>query len=159
MRRDVRRSGPAGVGLVVLAVWTFAACGNTNHDSAGAAAVDGDQPASNGILAPAELVDLPTPGSSQVSDGPTEQGGVWTESFSVAGLSPAETMDFYVTAFENTWTTTSQPAALADCVLGRRPAGNGGCTYRGRWINGTETSRSARAPTSPRRTTSVTEPT
>ena len=145
-RGVIRRGGLAAVGLTVIAVLMLAACGGTDRGSSGAEDVVGDEPASNGTLAPAELVDLPLPGGSQLSDGPAEIGAVWTQSFRVDGLSPEAAMGFYETALGDAWSESVPAAALAGCTPTASPVGDGGCTYRGTWKNGAESLQITASP-------------
>jgi hypothetical protein len=140
-----RRREYAAVVLALVAAVAVGACaGDTASSSRGDAAV-GAQPAQNGTFAPDTFVGLPKPDGARPYAAPTQEHGTWTQSFEVDGLSPAQTMQFFLTALEGNWGESPPLSPTGPCD----PAGGGSgsaCTYRAVWIRGTERLRITAGP-------------
>ncbi|MDQ1431354.1 MAG: hypothetical protein QOF40_1956, partial [Actinomycetota bacterium] len=98
-----RRNAGFAAGLALVAALTLAACGTGTPAASGTAVPVGAQPVRNGGLVPGSFVDLPKPAGARSYGAPTLSHGAWTQSFEVDGLSPAQTMQFYVTALQGSW--------------------------------------------------------
>jgi hypothetical protein len=133
----VRNRRCVGVGLALVAALAFAACGGATATTSGGGAAIGAQPVRNGSLAPGSFVDLPKPAGARSFGAPTLSHGTWTQSFGVDGLSPAQTMQFYVTALEGSWGESPPLSPLGRCDPSGGASGSG-CTYRAVWIRGSE---------------------
>jgi hypothetical protein len=133
------------MGLALLATLGLAACGQDTADSAGVDAATGAQPARDGSLVPGEFVDLPEPDGARPYGPPTQKDGTWTQSFEVDGLSPAQTMQFYVTTLEGSWGEARPLPQLGSCDP---PGGASGstCVYSAVWIRGDETLKVVAGP-------------
>jgi hypothetical protein len=115
----------------------LAACGTGTPAASGTAVPVGAQPVRNGGLVPGSFVDLPKPAGARSYGAPTLSHGAWTQSFEVDGLSPAQTMQFYVTALQGSWGESPPSAPLGRCDPSGGATGSG-CTDRAVWIQGSE---------------------
>jgi len=137
MRRDIRRLRRTAAAVVLLAAaatLTLAACGGGSNTDESGAATPGAQPQGGGGFLPTQVANLPVPGGAKRLSPAAEQDGVWAESFDVAGLSPAGTMQFYTQNLTGDWRPAERPAVIAACTS---PAVRAGDTCRGVWTTPT----------------------
>ena len=132
--RRLPRTAGAVLLLVAAAMLTLAACDGASNPDDSAAATPGAQPESGGGFLPTQVANLPVPGGAKRLSPATEQDGIWTESFDVAGLSPAGTMQFYTQNLTGDWRPAERPTVIAACTS---PAVRTGDTCRGVWTTTT----------------------
>ena len=109
-------------------VLALAACGGQAERTSGSG------PTQGAGFASAVFVNLPRPGGATPFDPPSEEGGVWTQSYEVRSLGSAETMQFYVAALQDDWLQQVPPAVVGHCNPAVVLVGDG-CTYRGVWAS------------------------
>jgi hypothetical protein len=144
--RGVRRRAYIGAGLALVAAVALVACAGDAPPSAGGNELLGAQPVRNGRFAPGAFVDLPKPDGARPYGAPTLADGTWTQSFEVDGLSPAQTMQFFLTVLETRgWGESPPLSPLGACDPAGGAVGSD-CTYRAVWIRGGETLRVVAGP-------------
>jgi hypothetical protein len=109
-----------------LALIFLAACGGTGVRTSGS------EPAQEGAFVPGAFTNLPKPPGAVAYEPAANSDGVWTQSFHLLALGPAETMQFYAASLGTGWAQLSGPSRTGTCF----PSGLGdGCTYRSVWID------------------------